>query len=82
VAGDIRFRFTGDQFEAVYDDEIADVLPRLGSYAVRRASYVEPCGEGWTANMAPMGGGVLGPFKLRADALKAEREWLADVWGL
>ena len=82
MAGDIKFRFTGDQFEAVYDDEIADVLPRLGDYAVRRASHVEPCGNGWTADMKPMGGEVLGPFRLRSQALAAEREWLADVWGL
>ena len=82
MAGDIKFRFTGDQFEAVYDDDIADVLPKLGAYTVRRASHVEPCGEGWTANMQPMGGPTLGPFRLRAQALAAERAWLADVWGL
>lgn len=82
MAGDIRFRFTGDQFEAVYDDEIADVLPRLGAYTVQRASHVEPCGDGWCADLKPRGGPVLGPFRLRSQALAAEREWLADVWGL
>ena len=82
MAGDLKFRFTGDQFEAVYDDEIADVLPRLGTYAVRRASHVEPCGNGWTADMKPMGGPVLGPYHLRSQALAAEREWLSTVWGI
>jgi len=51
-----------------------------------RPGFCECGGEyvttGWTADMAPVGGPLLGPFKLRADALAAEREWLSRTWGL
>jgi len=82
VGGNLKVVFTGDQFQSVYDDELADVFPRLGTFEVTRASHVEPFGSGWTADMRPMGGPVLGPFRLRQVALDAEREWLSTVWGL
>ncbi len=84
---DVRFRFVGSQFQAVYSDQIADVLPKLGGYTVTRASHVEPDGNGWIADMRPSGGPVLlasdgHPFTLRQEALDAERQWLRDTWGL
>jgi len=82
MAGDIRFVFTGDHFAAVYDDEIADVLPTLGTFNIARASHVEPVGGAWIADMSPSGGDVIGPFPLRADALAAERAWLREHRGL
>ena len=33
---------------------------------------------GWTANLAPVGGPVLGPFARRGDALAAEVAWLRE----
>lgn len=66
----------------VYIDELAPLLD-LGPAVVTRASHVEPAPTGgWTADMAPSGGGILGPFHVRADALAAEREWLRDHRGL
>lgn len=49
----------------------------LGSLEIRRASHVEPTSDGrWTADMSPSGGGELGPFDTRAEALDAEVAWL------
>lgn len=63
----------------VHDDDLASAF--AGDMATtRRASHVEPCGGGgWAADMAPVGGPVLGPFARRDEALAAEREWL-DAW--
>lgn len=68
---------------AVYDDALTDLLDPADTH-VRRASHVEPVPGGWTADMRPVGGPVIGqffpgqvfPFKTRAAALAAEREWL------
>lgn len=52
-------------------------LDRLGQTQIRRASHVEPDGQGqWWANLAPVHGPMLGPFDRRSAALAAEREWL------
>ena len=68
---------------AIYEDAEktlgADVkhLQRVADVRTRRASHVEPNDAGqWEADMAPMGGPVLGPFDLRAEALAAEHAWL------
>jgi hypothetical protein len=34
----------GEYVEAIYSDELIDVLSELGSVSVRRASHVDPCG--------------------------------------
>lgn len=82
----------------VYDDELADVF--YGEdVRTTRASHVEPhpSGNGWTADMRPMGGPILfgdnrecwlngasewPGFPTRAEALAAEREWLRKERGL
>jgi hypothetical protein len=67
-------------YSFVYSDSLAPLV-RHGK--VTRASHVEPHeGGGWTADMRPMGGPVLGPFPLRSDALTAERDWLSSTWGI
>ena len=49
----------------------------IGACTTVRASHVEPApGGGWTADLSPSGGPVLGPFPLRSGALAAEAEWL------
>ena len=49
----------------------------IGEQTVARASHVEPAdGGGWTADLSPSGGPVLGPFPLRSAALTAEADWL------
>ena len=48
-----------------------------GPVVVSRASHVEPVfGLGWSADLRPVGGPVLGPFTSRARALAAEVRWL------
>jgi hypothetical protein len=66
----------GECVEAIYSDELIDVLSELGSVSVRRASHVEPCNGGWSADMSPVGGPVLEVFSKRQDAIDAEIEWL------
>jgi hypothetical protein len=70
----------------IYDDALAGLLGE-GSSQVARASHVEPTAEHdengrptgntvWYADMAPVGGPMLGPFKLRETALAEEVAWL------
>lgn len=75
-----------------------DALAGVGAATVRRASHVEPTRRGgWVADMRPSGGPFLTadgehaelhpydefkPFATRADALAAERAWLARERGL
>ena len=63
----------------VHDDDVAEALSGLGRSTTKRASNVEPDGDGgWTADLAPIGGPVLGPFARRREALKAEVNWLRE----
>ena len=61
--------------EALYAEAID--LAALGELAIRRAGHVEPDGAGnWFADLSPVGGPRLGPFRLRSEALRAEEDWL------
>jgi hypothetical protein len=61
-------------------DECLD-FSELGRLMIRRASQVEPTAEGqWTADLSVVSGPVLGPFRLRSDALVAEVRWIEDHW--
>jgi len=52
-------------------------LHELGMLTIRRGSHVEPDDDGkWHADLAPVGGPVLGPFDRRSQALDAEKDWL------
>jgi len=63
----------------VYDDLHAEFM-KQGGVSVCRASHVEPVPYGrWTADMSPVGGPLLGPFDLRADALRAEIQYLKQL---
>lgn len=67
---------TDGRVTSIYNDDLAD-LYAVGKVTITRASHVEPTSDGeWQADMAPVGGPVLGPFKLRQDALDAEVAWL------
>ena len=49
----------------LYDESLD--LSALGPLTIRRASHVEPTVDGqWTADLSPLGGPVLGPFRLRS----------------
>ena len=66
--------------KCIYDEALD--LRALGKLQITRASHVEPDAEGyWWADMAPVGGPVLGPFRSRTEAIQAERGWLAEGRG-
>jgi len=60
----------------IYSDDLASIAQDIGSLSTARASHVEPDDGGWTADMSPVGGEVLGPFETRSEALTTEVEWL------
>ncbi len=63
----------------VFGEEID--LAALGTPRISRASHVEPDEEGrWLADLAPVGGPILGPFERRSEALDAEVAWLEANW--
>lgn len=57
----------------IYSDLLADLL-KEGKAEIRRVSNVEPCEGGWSAQM--INGPLLGPFRLRSEALAAEIKYL------
>ena len=59
----------------LWEDTLATLLD-LGESVITRASYVEPEGTQWFADLHPVGGPKLGPFPLRNEALQAEINWL------
>ena len=66
----------GGDVRCIYGEELD--LRELGKLQITRASHVEPDRDGfWWADMGPVGGPVLGPFKNRTEALQAERGWLS-----
>ena len=63
------------RIEFIHSDDLACLLD-LGTPSIPRASNVEWGGAGWEADLAPVGGPRLGPFRIRKDALDAEVAWL------
>jgi hypothetical protein len=75
---DIVIETTGN-VRMVYDESID--LQTIGCVEIRRGSHVEPTASGqWTADLSPVNGPVLGPFKTRSKALSAEVDWLRRNW--
>jgi hypothetical protein len=65
----------GGDVRCIYDEALD--LREIGTLKITRASHVEPDAEGyWWADMGPVHGPVLGPFRSRSVALEAERGWL------
>lgn len=61
--------------KCIYGEELD--LREIGRLQITRASHVEPDLEGnWWADMGPVEGPVLGPYRSRTEALGAERGWL------
>jgi hypothetical protein len=70
---------SGGQVRCVYGEAID--LSVFGELSIQRASQVEPDHHGrWWADLAPVGGPLLGPFLRRSQALQAERSWLEQFW--
>ncbi len=68
----------GGSVRCIYGEELD--LRALGQLQITRASHVEPDRDGyWWADMGPVDGPMLGPFRSRSEALGAEREWLRDA---
>ena len=63
----------------LYDEAIE--LAALGRLSIARGSSVEPDRTGrWFADLFPVQGPMLGPFRCRSEALAAERCWLEEHW--
>jgi hypothetical protein len=76
----------GSQMAFIYTDDLVDLLDE-GVATIKRVSHVEPSpipggGIGWTADMSPVDGKVLGPFVTRQEALDTEVAWLKRERGL
>jgi hypothetical protein len=68
----------GGDVRCIYDEALD--LREIGKLQITRASHVEPDAEGnWWADMGPVDGPVLGPFRNRSEALEAERGWLGTL---
>jgi hypothetical protein len=72
----------GGTANCIYTDDLDDLdLARLGEVRVRRASAVEPDDHArWWADLAPVGGPKVGPFRKRTAAVEAEVAWLRQHW--
>lgn len=69
----------GGEVRCLYEEDID--LAALGMVFITRASHVEPDeGGGWWANLKTVNGPILGPFAVRSDALRSEKDWLIDHW--
>lgn len=63
--------------KCIYSEAID--LASLGTLLICRASAVEPDDAGrWWTDLALSGGGRLGPFERRSEALNAETRWLQE----
>jgi hypothetical protein len=52
-------------------------LAAIGPLTIRRASHVEPdAAVRWWADLSPVNGPCLGPYRHRSQALAAEQAWL------
>jgi hypothetical protein len=73
---DLRIDSRG-QVTCLYGETID--LRSLGRLSIRRASRVEPDDGGqWWADLGPLGGPRLGPFRRRSEALDAEVAWIEE----
>ena len=77
---EINLDLCSGQIKTIYDDNSKEILEKIGKLSIKRASHVEPNSNGdWVADMSPVNGPQLGPFKLRQDAINAEISYLKGI---
>ena len=70
---------TNGSVSCLYSDILE--LDQIGRLTISRGSHVEPTLDGqWTADMSPVCGPMLGPYRSRKEALAAEVGWLEANW--
>lgn len=72
----ISFNENG-KVQSIYNEELE--LEKLGINNIKRASHVEPEGDVWFADLSPINGPKLGPFKKRSEALKFEHDYINNI---
>lgn len=76
--------FIGEEgeLEFIHNDDAAEALQGAGPRQIRRASHVEPDGDDWTVDVAPILNSptpiIIGRYATRAAALEAEMEWVLN----
>ncbi len=69
---------TTGALQFIWSDKLRPLFD-AGAGTIARASHVEPNLDGdWCADLSPVGGPTLGPFKERQLALDAEVAWLNE----
>jgi len=77
----VKIRITEQGMKFIYKDDLKPLLNQ-GQGNIKRASHVEPTQDNkWSADMGPVGGGILGPYETRQEALDAEVAWLEKHLG-
>lgn len=65
------------EIQCLYAEDLD--LDSFGPLSIQRGSHVEPDELGrWWADLSSVNGPTLGPYRLRSDALDAERVWLEE----
>ena len=79
MSKEVRIAVKDGKLTFIHNDDVFDALKNLGPATTTRASHVEPATGGWTADMGPVGGPVLGPFARRDIALSEEVKHLEGI---
>lgn len=75
----MEIRIKNGEIRFVYSDDLSLAMKEIGSINTKRASHVEPDGNGnWAVDLTPVGGPVIKNFKRRDEALAAEVDWLLE----
>lgn len=74
---EMEIRIKGNEIRFIHNDKLMN-LSKMGSTNIKRASFVEPEGAEWFADLSPVNGPKLGPFEKRQEALDAEVEYLLN----
>jgi hypothetical protein len=80
----------GGEARWIHDDRTTEFMAAAGQPVIRRASHVDQWAdlsttaqaatagpqEGWFADLSPVSGPVLGPFRTHDEAIRTEIHWL------